>query len=241
MAIGVVTTVPIIAVMMVYMKDMNGVMNAEMPAIELLYQVSNSRDVCVGLTVLLIFIYASNLPPQWITCGRLLWSFARDRGTPYAEFFSYVDEKRQFPLRATLAATAFGAIYGLLYLASTTAFNSIITSAVFLLNLSYAVPQAIMVFRGRDKCLPRRPLNLGLWGYLCNVFAPLWIMIMCVLVSMPPELPVFTTSMNYTAPILLGLFLIILCFWFTTGRQFEGPSIDWEALNLNNECENHPE
>jgi choline transport protein len=240
MMIGLITAVPLMAAMMIAMKDTNLVMNARMPAVELLYQATGSTPITVALTVLLTVIYASNLPPQWITCGRISWAFARDGGTPYAEFFAHVDEKLQFPLRSTLATTVFSAIYGLIYLASTTAFNSIITSAILLLNLSYAIPQAIIAIRGRSTCLPNRPLNLKFCGYLCNVFAPLWVTLMTILVCFPPGLPVSVGSMNYTAPILIGLFLVILAFWFSIGKAFEGPAIDWELLNLNNEPEAHP-
>ncbi|KAJ5360449.1 hypothetical protein N7517_009640 [Penicillium concentricum] len=130
----------------------------------------------------------------------------------------------------------FAAIYGLIYLASTTAFNSIITFAVTLLNLSYAIPQAILVTRGRARCLPKRPLDLGRWGYIWNVLASLWIIVVGVMVCFPPNLPVTLGSMNYSAPVLVGLCLIILVFWGLIGDEFKGPNIDWEMLNLKNEA-----
>ncbi|OQE01479.1 hypothetical protein PENSOL_c004G11758 [Penicillium solitum] len=161
LAIGLCTAVPLLAVLIVAMKDMDRVMNAGMPAVELLYQATGSTRVTVALSVLLTVIYAACLPPQWVTCGRLPWAFARDRGTPFPDFFDNIDKRLEFPLRTTIASTVFAAIYGLIYLTSTTAFNSIITSAIALLNLSYAIPQAILVARGRAQCLPKRPLDLG--------------------------------------------------------------------------------
>ena len=92
-------------------------------------------------------------------------------------------------MRTTVAACVFGCLYGLIYLASTTAFNSIITSAVLFLNISYAIPQAIVAIQGRSKVLPDRPFNLGRLGYICNIFAPLWITVMTVFVCFPPTLP----------------------------------------------------
>ncbi|CRL28604.1 Amino acid/polyamine transporter I [Penicillium camemberti] len=235
LAIGLCTAVPLLAVLIVAMKDMDRVMNAGMPAVELLYQVTGSTRVTVALSVLLTVIYAACLPPQWVTCGRLAWAFARDRGTPFPDFFDSIDKRLEFPLRTTIASTVFAAIYGLIYLASTTAFNSIITSAVTLLNLSYAIPQAILVTRGRAQCLPKRPLDLGRWGYVCNVFAPLWITVLGVMICFPPDLPVTVGSMNYSAPVLVALFLIILVFWGLIGDEFKGPNIDWEMLDLKND------
>ncbi|OQE12147.1 hypothetical protein PENVUL_c001G10241 [Penicillium vulpinum] len=239
LAIGICTAVPLLAVLMVSMKDMDQVMKAGMPAVELLYQATGSTRVTVALNILWTIIYGACLPPQWVTCGRLAWAFARDRGTPFPDFFDKIDKQLEFPLRTTIASTVFAAIYGLIYLASTTAFNSIITSAVTLLNLSYAIPQAILVTRGRAQCLPKRPHDLGRWGYICNVFAPLWITAVGVMVCFPPNLPVALDSMNYSAPVMVGLFLIILVSWGLIGDEFKGPNIDWEVLNLKNEDISH--
>jgi choline transport protein len=119
----------------------------------------------------------------------------------------------------------------LLYLASTTAFNSIVTSAVLFLNITYAVPQGILLVQGRKKHLPPRYLNLGIFGYVCNTFAILWIVVLGVVICMPPALPVSIGTMNYTSVIVVGLFTIIMLLWFFNGRKkFEGPHVDWELI-----------
>lgn len=53
-----------------------------------------------------------------------------------------------------------------------------------------------------------------------------------VFICFPPQLPVTVANMNYTSVILVGLFAVILAFWFSTGRRFMGPKIDWEGLGL---------
>ncbi|KAJ5512509.1 Amino acid/polyamine transporter I [Penicillium fimorum] len=57
-----------------------------------------------------------------------------------------------------------------------------------------------------------------------------------VMVCFSPNLPVTLGSMNYSAPVLVGLFLIILTFWVLIGDEFKGPNIDWKMLNLKNEA-----
>ena len=52
---------------------------------------------------------------------------------PFSNYFSVVNKALQFPLRATVLSLFFSSLYGLLYLASTNAFNSITTSAVLYL------------------------------------------------------------------------------------------------------------
>ena len=156
-------------------------------------------------------------------------------GIPASKYFTHVDTRLEFPVRTTVAAFIFVCLYGLLYLASTTAFNSIITSAVLFLNITYAVPQGILIVRGRKDSLPPRYLNLGAFGSLCNVFAVLWVIVLAVFICMPPQLPVEVGSMNYTSVVTAGLFAIVLLMWLFSGRhQFEGPHIDWELLKTAN-------
>lgn len=69
-------------------------------------------------------------------------------------------------------------------------------------------------------------------GYICNVFVPLWITILGVMTCFPPNLQVTLGSMNYSAPVLVGLFLSILVFWGLIDDEFKGPNINWEMLNL---------
>lgn len=142
-----------------------------------------------------------------------------------------MDQRLEFPVRTTGAAFIFVLLYGLLYLASTTAFNSIINSAVLFLNITYAVPQGILLFQGRKQHLPPRYLNLGYFGYLCNGFSILWIVVLGVSVCMPPSLPVSAATMNYISVIVVGLFLIVMLLWLVNGRiNFEGPHIDWDLI-----------
>lgn len=156
---------------------------------------------------------------------------AVQNGVPFSDYFAKVDRRLDFPVRTTIAAFVFVLLYGLLYLASTTAFNSIVTSAVLFLNITYTVPQGILLSRGREEHLPPRYLNLGWLGYFCNIFSVLLIVVLGVFVCLPPSLPVTAATMNYICVIIVGLFAIILGLWFTGGKwKFEGPHIDWELI-----------
>lgn len=158
-------------------------------------------------------------------------------GMPYREYFIQIDTKRQFPLRATIAAVIFVSLYGLLYLASTTAFNSIITTTILFLDITYAIPQGIVLFQGRKKTLPVRPLDLGAWGYVINVFSVCWTTLLGVMVCFPPALPVALESMNYSSVIVVGIFGVFIALWYTIGGGFEGPKIDLVALSEANAAE----
>ncbi|KAI7774396.1 uncharacterized protein LA080_008823 [Diaporthe eres] len=185
-------------------------------------------------------VTASALPSLEIVSQAIAWAFARDYGVPFSEYFSDIHPTLGFPLRTTLAASAFSCVYGLLYLASTTAFNSIVTSAVLFLNIMYAIPQGILLCRNREKALPPRNLNLGWFGYVCNIFSCTWIFALIVFICMPPRLPVDVGSINYTSVVLVGLVSIVFVLWIVRGKsKFRGPNIDWGLLQRANRVAAH--
>ncbi|KAH6989506.1 amino acid/polyamine transporter I [Ilyonectria sp. MPI-CAGE-AT-0026] len=231
MMIGLLTSLPLFIALMYFMTDLEAVATSPLPSMELIYQATGNRNITIFLVSWILAVYVLALPSQWVSSGRIAWAFARDNGVPYSKYFVKIDKRLGFPVRTTVASFVFVLLYGLLYLASTTAFNSIVTSAVLFLNITYAVPQGILLFQGRDKHLPPRYLNLGWFGYACNAFSILWIVVLGVLVCMPPSLPVTTATMNYISVVTVGLFSIIIALWFTGGRKnFEGPHIDWELM-----------
>ncbi|KAF3805166.1 Choline transport protein [Colletotrichum gloeosporioides] len=233
MIIGLATAFPLFLSLMFYMKDFAAVISSRLPSLELINQVvrTGNDKVTLPLFAYILFVYLVCLPSQWVTSGRLAWAFARDRGVPFSSYFANVDSKRHLPIRTTVASYVFACLYGLLYLVSTSAFNSIVTSAVLFLNITYAAPQAILLFRGRQRCLPRRYFNLGWAGYVCNILSILWILVLLVFICMPPSLPATPASMNYTAVVLVGLLFVVVSLWYMDrNKTFQGPEIDWDMI-----------
>ena len=230
MTIGLMTAFPLLLVLMLSMKDIDAVLDSTLPYAELFRQITNNRTITTLITCCVTIVLFTALIGQWVTCGRLAWAFARDGGLPYSSFFSHVNERQNFPVRTTILALVFCSIYGLLYLISTTAFNSIITSAVLYLNITYAIPQGLVAMRGRRNVLPDHPFDLGIMGYACNFLSPILVTVVGVLVCFPPELPITHYNINYTPVVLVTLSSVILAFWLTLGHEFQGPKIDWDAL-----------
>ncbi|KAI9150864.1 Choline transport protein [Paramyrothecium foliicola] len=231
MIIGLVTSVPFIIAMMFVVKDLDAVRSAHLPSLELFHQATGSKTAALGLQSLLTVLFYTCMPSQWITCGRLTWAFSRDHGLPYSSFWNHIHSKYEFPVRTTLLSVGFCIVYGLLYIASTQAFNSIITTAVLAINISYIVPAALILIRGREKTLPNRPFKLGIFGYFCNAWAPLWITTIGVFIAFPNVLPVTAGSMNYVCVVLGFIGIGLLFMWVFVRRYFEGPVIDWDLLN----------
>lgn len=60
------------------------------PIIEVLFQATNSTGATTGLMCLIVFIGLVALFGTLASVSRLVWAFARDRGLPFPDFFSYV-------------------------------------------------------------------------------------------------------------------------------------------------------
>ncbi|KAL4918505.1 amino acid/polyamine transporter I [Aspergillus aurantiobrunneus] len=254
LVIGLVSTLPLFIALLLFSSDADAIVNAPLASLELVYQACGNRGVTLFLIIWVLIVYISCLPSQWVTSGRIAWAFARDKGVPFSSYFSHISPTLQFPVRTTTATFTFVLLYGLLYLASTTAFNTIITSAVLFLNITYAAPQGILLARrlGRfnisststnnndndndnnnsNNPLAPRYLDLGRYlGPLCNLFSVLWVIVLAVFVCFPTEMPVRAGNVNYTAAVVVGIFAAIVLFWGISGRKtFRGPAVDWEGI-----------
>ena len=93
------------------------------PILELFYQALGSK---AGAIVLESLIIATGIGCQIASHtwqSRLCWSFARDRGLPFAGFLSKVHPTLDVPIQAHFVSCVIVAILGCLYLGSYTAFN----------------------------------------------------------------------------------------------------------------------
>lgn len=122
-------------------------------------------------------------------------------------------------------------VFGLLYIASTTAYNSIVGLAILATNLTCAIPQTIVLIRGR-RVLPKRYLDLGVaGGTFCNVFSTVYAALYTVLFCFPLMLPVEAESMNYLAVVLVGALVFVTILWWSGKRHtFHGPSLESEGV-----------
>jgi hypothetical protein len=118
-------------------------------------------------------------------------------------------------------------LFGLILIGSSSAFNALISASVVALGVSYAIPVAINVCRGRKMLGPRAFVLPGPFGWIANLIGIAYTIVTTVLFLFPPELPVSASSMNYCV-VAFGIILFISTFqWFVDGRKnFTGPRAD---------------
>lgn len=80
------------------------------------------------------------------TASRMTWSFARDKGTPWATILSTVSERRRIPVVAVVVVTTIAAALNLIYIGSSTAFNDVISLTITGFYCSYFLPAALLLY-----------------------------------------------------------------------------------------------
>ncbi|KAF8250557.1 amino acid transporter [Wilcoxina mikolae CBS 423.85] len=219
-AIGFVTSFIYSIAMFFSMSDLEQLVNTPTltPILELYYQATGSVP---GATFMEFLICFTGLGCQ-IAChtwqARLCWSFARDRGLPGSSYWSKVHPKMGIPFNAHTMSCIVVGILGLLYIGSTTAFNSMVTACIVLLYISYAIPIVLLLMRGRDN-IPHGPFWLGRFGHFCNYVLLAWTVFTLGMYSVPYTMPVTPGTMNYVSAVYAGVFLIIFVYWFARGKR----------------------
>jgi choline transport protein len=122
-------------------------------------------------------------------------------------------------------------LYGLIFLGSTAAFSAMVSAAIVFLQTSCIAPQAILLYRGRDKVLPPRYFSLGQYGTAVNATAVIWVIFLDIIYCFPTAMPVTPQNMNFVSVVTIGLTLFVLGLWFTSKKgKFVGPKINMAEL-----------
>lgn len=146
------------------------------------------------------------------TASRLTWSFARDNAIVGSHWLGQIHPRHGVPVWALLANSAIVFIIGCVYLGSTTAFNAMISTGLILQQISYAMPTALLMYRGRSsKFLPStRSFKLGPFGWVANIFTVLMAFIAVIFFNFPTVMPVTSSNMSKLSLKVSGHILCML-------------------------------
>ncbi|GFF36979.1 choline transport protein [Aspergillus udagawae] len=224
--IGIATAVPFVVATLFATVDLGEIVRSDLPILTLYHQATGSKDVATIFTVWLIFNYFGGTIAMVTTSGRMAWAFARDNGLPISRTLATVHPRFQTPVASTVACAVLMALYGLVYIASSTAYSSIVSMAILSMNVTYVIPQGIVLFRGREKVLVDRYFDLGRYGVFVNAFSCLWVGLYTVIFCFPTIMPPTPSNMNYLAPVVVVIIVLILAVWYGGKKKtFSGPSV----------------
>ncbi|KAF4215849.1 hypothetical protein CNMCM8980_004178 [Aspergillus fumigatiaffinis] len=223
--IGIATTVPFVVATLFAMVDLGEIVRSELPILTLYHQATGSKDVAAIFTVWLIVNYFGGVLAGLAASGRMAWAFARDNGLPFSSTLATVHPRFQTPVASTVACAVLMALYGLIYIASSTAYSSIVSMAILSMNMTYVIPQGILLFRGRERVLVDRYFDLGRYGVFVNAFSCVWVGLYTVIFCFPTIMPPTPSNMNYLAPVVVIIVVLILVVWYGGKKKtFFGPS-----------------
>ncbi|KAM0620354.1 hypothetical protein ACHAQF_007637 [Verticillium nonalfalfae] len=194
--------------------------NTGLPLAELFRQVTQHAGGAFGLTFILFVALGPCVVSSQLSTGRVFWAFSRDGAMPFSRIWAKVHPRLQIPLNSQIAVTTVVALLGCLYLGSSTAFNSLLGTAVTINNMSYMVPILTNLLTGRRN-MHRGVFHMGnRIGPIVNTVTVCWLTFAIVFFSFPYVQPVTVQNMNYTCVVVGGLVILISGWWFRVGSEY---------------------
>ncbi|VUC21493.1 unnamed protein product [Clonostachys rosea] len=250
---GFLTAFPFAGALLYAMKDIDAVLNTAtgLPLFEIFLQATESKlaaSVLLGVFSMFQFstLVASGeflimisdldhlltaLPALATTGSRTVWAVSRDDVLPFSHLWQKVNPYFDVPYWLKAHHNVIQA-YGLIFLGSSTAFSAMVNATIIFIQTSIVLPQAIVLFRGRDRILPPRWFNLGRYGVIINALSVLWVFGLNILFCFPTTLPITAMNMNYVPIVISVATASIFAFWFMCKKKtFIGPVIDMKAID----------
>lgn len=225
---GFIFLIPILAVL----PDVNLLIGEKTHGIVPIVLIFKLATRSVIVSFFLVILIIGNLLFSGIgsiaTSSRAVFSMSRDGALPFADIWTHVhaDSESKVPKNSVMLSMAISYLLGLLALVSSTAFNAFVGAAVISLCAASLIPIVSLLLGARKK-VRGAAFKLKYVGFIINIISTLWLAFTIFVLSLPPQLPVTASSMNYASLVFLLFVLIITILWFVWGRHnFHGPLVD---------------
>lgn len=137
MATGFVTGLAHLVAILYSINDYDALFESAYPIATIYQQATNSTAATTGLLALILFCIGITVIDLYVTCGRTLWTLARDGATPFVSTLGRVSPRFSVPINAMLVTAIVVTGLGGILLASTTAFNAFVGSYILMSTASY--------------------------------------------------------------------------------------------------------
>ncbi|CAO1622827.1 unnamed protein product [Sympodiomycopsis kandeliae] len=231
-AIGAFTSWIVLMVLLFCLTDYDAVIeSAAGPLLTIIYQATNSKGGSVALLMFPVISMCFTAIGILCASSRTTQALAADRGIPFSKFFASETKGLNVPVPAITFNTFWVIIFGCVYLGSNAALQAILSASVVLLQISYVIPVILLLIRGRNTLdsvsfhVGPRHFNLGKAGYVINLWAIFFAVFTNIFFVFPAEIPVSTSSMNWTVVVVYGVVpvLAILSWVFHGRKEYTGP------------------
>ncbi|EED24126.1 GABA permease, putative [Talaromyces stipitatus ATCC 10500] len=190
------------------------------PFIQVFFNSTGSYAATNVMTAILIVTLTASTITEVATASRQLWSFARDNGVPFGEFFSHVNPGWNIPLNSVLVALAITALLSLINIGSTAALTAIVSLTITSLMSSYIISiGCLLLKRIRREPLPEHRWSLGKWGMAINIAALVYLCPVFVFAFFPLTSTVTTSTMNWSGVMYVGIIVFATAYYWLGGRH----------------------
>ncbi|KPI36202.1 Choline transport protein [Cyphellophora attinorum] len=224
MAIGFVTGFCYLIAVLYGISDYDALFESAYPIATIYMQATGTAAGTTGLLALIMICITICVIGLYVTCGRTLWTLARDGATPFPRFVAKIHPRLGMPANATIITAVLVTILGAIYVGSATAFNAFVGSYILMSSSSYIaaiLPNLINKRQG----VKYGPFKMaGALGWVVNLIACGYMIVWFVIYSFPFYLPTDAETMNYACLLWGGFTIIVALWWFVKARKgYEGP------------------
>lgn len=226
-------------------SDMESVISAGAAGIvQAFLQATQNKAATLCLNLVLFGTIAFAGPALMITASRMVQAYANDGCLPFQKKLAHISPKHEVPVYAVLFCCFWYTVFGLILFGSVIAVQAIVSASVVMLQLSYVVPIAGMLFGGRKRIFNASggsgdeqdvddipiPSDIKyamgpVWGPVINTAALCYIVVTTVLFLLPSYIPVTSGSlMNYSVVVVGTTLVLATVNWFASAREhYTGP------------------
>lgn len=178
-------------------NDLSAVTSAagSFPLATVYAQATGNAGATFGLLLILFLSIMLCTVGTILMVGRLWWALARDNATPFATYFSHVNERLSCPVPATLLCAVLCTALGAIQLGSKTAFTDLVGSFIILTTVSYFLAFFPHLLSKRQN-VPPGPFWMGKYGFFVNGVACTLIVFFNIFFCFPYAYPVTISLMN---------------------------------------------
>jgi len=155
--------------------DVDRASASPLPIIEVYYQATGSKAATNLFMFMLVYIIFVSFFNIFASVSRLIWAFSKDEGLPFSRTFAKFHPELRVPVNALCLSGLCVCILALINIASSTAFNALISLPAMGLYLSYFLPILFLFWSrtisARPLPVPWGPFKLGAAGAYINAGA----------------------------------------------------------------------
>lgn len=179
-----------------------------------------------ALTIIVLFLISVANVNFGASTARQTFAFARDRGLPFSDWISRVDNVKEIPANAVLLSCLITMTLSLINIGSTTAFNAIVSLQVVSLMFTYVCSLSCVLYQRirHPELIPTARWSLGRWGVLINLLGLVYASFSFFWSFWPAYTPTTAEDFNWSVLIFVVVFVACLFAYHFQGRRvYQGP------------------